>query len=134
MFELGGPAGYYSVNYSFTAVQMVSSAIEGRIGYSSYRIFGIDGKFCPDIIVPFGLEYRHTKFSRLSAGAGLTVSGIQRYLGNDLKMDWRIAGFESLTYSFVMKEHFSAKLSAYLLNEPQKPLRAWGGLALTYLF
>lgn len=133
MLELGGPTGYYSVNYVCT-VQLPKSSAEIRLGYSTYRLFGIEGGFRPDVIVPFGLAYTIPGVKRLSVGAGLTFSGIQRYVGNDLKMDWSTAGFESVSFRFLMKEHFTGNLTAYLLNEPQKPWRAWGGLALTYLF
>lgn len=134
MLEAGGPAGYFSVNFKYTAFQMVSSSIEGRIGYGTYRLAGVKGQFHPDIIIPVGLAYRHTKFLRWSIGGGITFSGIQKYEGNDLKTVWGVAGFESISFQFVDKAHFQSNVTAYLLNEKQKPFRPWGGVSFTYLF
>jgi hypothetical protein len=135
MLEAGGPAGYISVNYISNRIELdPNSSVRVRVGYGTYRLNGINGKFHPDIIVPIGLMYRHTRFLRWSVGAGITVSGIQRYAGNDLKTVWGIAGFENISFQFIDKEHFQANVTAYLLNEKQKPFRPWGGLSFTYLF
>ncbi len=135
MLEAGGPAGYFSVNYLSNRVELTpNSSAQIRVGYGTYRLNGVNGKFHPDIIVPIGLMYKHTRFLRWNVGAGITVSGIQRYTGNDLKIVWGLAGFENISFQFIRKEHFQANVTAYLLNEKQKPFRPWGGLSFTYLF
>lgn len=133
MLEAFGPAGYYSVNFVST-LALPRGSIDARLGYSTYRLFGINGDFHPDIIVPLGFAWNFAAVEGLSLGAGLTFSGIQRYHVNDLKTEWSLSGFESVAYRFMNRKHISAKLTAYVLNEPQKPFRPWGGLSLSYLF
>ena len=133
MLEAGGPAGYFSVNYMLP-MSTPSGRLEPRIGFGTYRLTGVTGNFRPDIIVPIGFSSTIRWVKRLWIGAGITVSGIQRYEGNELKTDWSVAGFESVSYRFLDKEHFAANVTAYVLNEPQKPFRPWGGLSFTYQF
>lgn len=134
MLEAGGPGGYYSVNYKGYLMIGAGPTLKWRLGYSTYRVMGVKGDFHPDVIVPFGFEYYIPGIKRLSAGAGLTFSGIQGYSGDKLKTVWRTSGFESVSFDFLQKEHAVASVTAYLLNEPQKPFRPWAGVSFTYLF
>lgn len=133
MFEAGGPGGYFSINVT-SFVNVSKFTLKPRLGYSTYRLTSVEGKFHPDIIVPLGLEFCVPNVNRFRPGAGLTFSGIQSYSGNELRTVWRTSAFESLTFEFIRKEHVVSSVTAYILNEPQKHFRPWAGVSFTYLF
>ena len=54
--ELGGAAGYGSINYELLVKKIKKMKLSARVGLSSYKLKDFQNEFNPDIIVPISIN------------------------------------------------------------------------------
>ena len=75
-FEVGGIAGFWSLNYEKIILNKENFKISGRIGISTYNIKDYTDSFNPDIIIPIAINGLYGKTHKIEIGIGQTISNI----------------------------------------------------------
>lgn len=72
--ELGGAAGYGSINYELLVKKIKKMKLSARIGLSSYKFKDFQNKFNPDFIVPISINtyYGYNHHIEISFGQVIT--------------------------------------------------------------
>lgn len=74
--ELGGAAGYGSVNYELLVKKLQKMKLSARVGLSSYKFRDFQNEFNPDIIVPISINTYFGYNHHIELGVGQVFSSI----------------------------------------------------------
>lgn len=74
--ELGGAAGYGSVNYELLVKKLQKMKLSARVGLSSHKFRDFQNKFNPDIIVPISINTYFGYNHHIELGVGQVFSSI----------------------------------------------------------
>ena len=74
--ELGGAAGYGSVNYELLVKKLQKMKLSARVGLSSHKFRDFQNEFNPDIIVPISINTYFGYNHHIELGVGQVFSSI----------------------------------------------------------
>ena len=74
--ELGGAAGYGSVNYELLVKKLQKMKLSARVGLSSHKFRDFQNEFNPDIIVPISINTYYGNNHHIEFGLGQVFTSI----------------------------------------------------------
>ena len=74
--ELGGAAGYGSINYELLVKKIKKMKLSARVGLSSYKLKDFQNEFNPDIIVPISINTYYGYNHHIEFGLGQVFTSI----------------------------------------------------------
>lgn len=130
LLELGGNAGYGSLNFEYSFFQKNKIKLASRIGLGTYKIIDFEHKFNPDIIVPVNLALLYGQKNKLEFGLGFTFANHPLLILDNKTRKNSLAGNAVIGYRIETKKNFIFKFAFTPMFENEKIFRPWFGISI----
>ena len=135
--EVGGPGGWYSLQYGRVLLNKNKYQLEANIRFSSYHFRDFTQRINPDFVIPLSLQFLYGYQSKLSIELGHTIGSIVKVEETNFRpkrnTDHHL--FFQVAYQYRKKNSpwFFAVGYTFLMEWYQK-IRHWGNLSMGYYF
>ncbi len=135
--ELGGAAGYGSINYEILFKKINKIKLSTRLGLSSYRLKDFENVFNPDIIVPISINTYYGNNHHIDFSFGQVFTSTV----HADRIDYKPKRINNISTSLSIGYRFQKEVSGFMCKIAYSPLlqnnnkfRHWISLAFGRLF
>ncbi len=135
--EILGRGGYGSLNYERLILRQEFMSMGLSLGAGTYNVYDFEGRFNPDLILPFSLNFYFFEPHSIEVGIGSALSSIIQVD----QANWQPERINRMSMNFALGYRYRKSEGGLVFGAGYKPVIEfyrrfvhWGGISFGYAF